>query len=105
MKSKRCYEVQIKSLCPPQAYLRLEAHSKEEAADMTQRFLRSGSPEDFEKALRVLHMAFDDAIGCGQYEIGNIRPVETLPEGGLPVLKREDIEGLGTSLEETEHLS
>src|SRR6266436_2201892 len=66
------YEVQINSLCPPQAYLRLEAHDEHEAADLTRRFLSNGSADDFEKALRVLHLPFDDAIGIGQYEIDSI---------------------------------
>src|SRR5579862_6175512 len=99
---KTVYEIQIKSLCPPQAYLRLEVHDEHEAADLTHRFLRSGSADDFEKALRVLHMPMEDAIGCGQYEISNIRSVEILPEGDFPVLKREEIEALEASVEQME---
>jgi hypothetical protein len=89
-------KLKIKSLCPPEAYLRLEAHDGNEAADLTRRFLRNGSAEDFEKALRVLHMPFEDAIGCGQYEVGRVRPVEVLP-GASSVLKRKDIEAHETS--------
>src|SRR5260370_42182483 len=93
------YEVQIKSLCPPEGYLLIEVRDEKEVADLTRRFLTNGSPDDFEKSLRVLHMAFDDAIGCGQYEIESIRPVE-LRESSFPVLKREDIEALDCPVEE-----
>jgi hypothetical protein len=95
----KIYEVQIKSLCPPEGFLRVEAHDENEAADLTHTFLTSGSPDDFEKALRVLHMQFTDAIGCGQYEVGCVSPVEIFP-GEYPVLKREYIEGLETSMDD-----
>src|SRR6266478_9255020 len=100
MNSKRCYEVQIKSLCPPEGYLLVEGRDRQEAADLLRRFLTNGSPDDFEKGLRVLQMPFEDAIGCGQYEIGSIRPVEVRPEGRFPILKREDIEALDCLVEE-----
>jgi hypothetical protein len=92
------YEVQIKSLCPPEGFLRVEAHDEDEAADLTRTFLTSGSPDDFAKAFRVLHMPFEDAIGCGQYEVVSVTPVEILP-GDFPTLKRGDIEKLETSVD------
>jgi hypothetical protein len=98
---KIAYEVQIKSLCPPQAYLLLEAHDEDEAAGMTHKFLRNGSSDDFEKALRVLHLPFNDAIACGQYELGDIHLVDA-PENDSPVLKQEDIEAIEASVEEME---
>src|SRR4051812_5029416 len=96
------YEITITSLCPPQAYLRLEAHNEQEAAALTERFLKNGSADDFEKALRVLHMAFDDVIACEQYEICNIRPVELRSESEFPVLKREDVEALDAPVDDIE---
>jgi hypothetical protein len=99
---KTVYEIQIKSLCPPQAYLRLEVHDQNEAADLTHRFLRNGSSDDFEKGVRVLHMPFEDAIGCGQYELGTMRPLEILSEGDFPIMNREDIEALEASVEQME---
>jgi hypothetical protein len=98
---KTVYEVQIKSLCPPQAFLRLEAHDNAEAADLTHRFLRNGCSEDFDNVLRILHLPLEDAIGCGQYEIGSIRPVEVIAEPGFPILKRWH-KALETSVEEME---
>jgi hypothetical protein len=96
---KTVYEVQIKSRCPPEGYLSVEAEDENEAADLIRRFLENGSPENFEKALRVLHMPFEDAIGCGQYEVVSVRKVEIRP-GEFPVLKRGEIEALETSVDD-----
>ena len=54
--------------------------------------------DDLEKALRVLHMLIEDAIGCGRYEIVKILPVEGAC-GRFQVLNRECVEALEASVD------
>src|SRR3954451_21865322 len=92
MNSLTSYKVHLRATCPIEAYLRVKATNKWEAAHLTQRFLSRDCFDAQDESLYIRQGAFVQAVETGEYEIGDVLADDSGPS--YPVLDRQRITAL-----------